>query len=82
MAASRALSAPTAWRRWLIGHYQLVELARTGWAGIVVAEDGCIVGGLMGTVPGLVQETGFAELCALVRVLREAARGGLQERGG
>eukprot|EP00959_Pyramimonas_sp_CCMP1952_P039694 830210-Pyramimonas_sp.AAC.1 len=38
----------------------------------MIQDDGKIVGGLLGIVPGVVQEIGFAELYALVRALREA----------
>eukprot|EP00959_Pyramimonas_sp_CCMP1952_P358254 7501378-Pyramimonas_sp.AAC.1 len=35
---------------------QLVEITRTGWTGIMVTTDGRVLGGVLGTVPGLVQE--------------------------
>ena len=37
----------------------------------MIADDGTILGGIFGNVPGPVQEIGYAELFALVRVLSE-----------
>eukprot|EP00959_Pyramimonas_sp_CCMP1952_P286731 5995821-Pyramimonas_sp.AAC.1 len=38
----------------------------------MVTTEGRVAGGVLGTVPGLVQEIGYAELYALLVVLREA----------
>ena len=53
------------------------RLARSGWSAVSVTADGRILGGMYGCVPGEFQEIGYAELYAVVRVLREKGLGHL-----